>query len=203
VANGLRRTGQTRAGRAATNDSRQVSEQITALEEEKEKLEAKISLYGADFRAQSRPISLEAVQRAIPDNAAVIEFFSYRPLAARYTKLAEVFGQPHYVAYLLRRRGEVQGVELGEAKAIDEAAAAWRRALRDPRRKDIKSLARRVDELVMQPVRVLLGETQRVLISPDGALNLIPFAALVDEQNRYLVERYSFSYLTSGRDLLS
>jgi len=54
----------------------------------------------------------------------------------------------------------------------------------------------------MQPVRALLGETTQLLISPDGALNLIPFAALVDEQGRYLVERYSFSYLTSGRDLL-
>src|SRR5262249_44174872 len=37
---------------------------------------------------------------------------------------------------------------------------------------------------------------------PYGALNLIPFAALVDERGRYLVERYSFNYLTSGRDLL-
>ena len=30
----------------------------------------------------------------------------------------------------------------------------------------------------------------------------MPFAALVDEQQRYLVERFTFSYLTSGRDLL-
>ncbi|MGH9841138.1 MAG: CHAT domain-containing protein [Blastocatellia bacterium] len=30
----------------------------------------------------------------------------------------------------------------------------------------------------------------------------MPFATLVDERNQYLVERYSFSYLTSGRDLL-
>jgi CHAT domain-containing protein len=46
------------------------------------------------------------------------------------------------------------------------------------------------------------GEIRRLLIAPDGQLNLIPFAALVDEQRRYLVERYTISYLTSGRDLL-
>jgi CHAT domain-containing protein len=41
-----------------------------------------------------------------------------------------------------------------------------------------------------------------LLIAPDGSLNFVPFAALVDEQNQYLVERYSIIYLTSGRDLL-
>ncbi|MGH9843946.1 MAG: CHAT domain-containing protein, partial [Blastocatellia bacterium] len=46
------------------------------------------------------------------------------------------------------------------------------------------------------------GGTTRLLISPDGALNLIPFEALVDEEGRYLIEQYSFTYLTSGRDLL-
>ncbi len=54
----------------------------------------------------------------------------------------------------------------------------------------------------MQPVRALLGDATQLLISPDGELNLIPFAALVDEQRRYLIQRYSFTYLTSGRDLL-
>jgi len=59
-----------------------------------------------------------------------------------------------------------------------------------------------VDERVMRPVRKLLGETRQIFISPDGALNLVPFAALVDENDRYLIENYSLSYLTSGRDLL-
>jgi CHAT domain-containing protein len=54
----------------------------------------------------------------------------------------------------------------------------------------------------MRRVRTLLGPVRRIFIAPDGALNLIPFAALVDEAGRYLVKRYEFSYLTSGRDLL-
>src|SRR5262249_29910201 len=52
------------------------------------------------------------------------------------------------------------------------------------------------------PIRPLLGDSKQLLISPDGALNLIPFEALFDEHSSYLVERFSCTYLTSGRDLL-
>jgi len=51
-------------------------------------------------------------------------------------------------------------------------------------------------------VRELLGDAKQLLVSADGLLSLIPFAALVDEQGKYLIQRYSISYLTSGRDLL-
>jgi CHAT domain-containing protein len=42
----------------------------------------------------------------------------------------------------------------------------------------------------------------QLLVSPDGELNLVPFEALRDQPRHYLVERYTISYLTSGRDLL-
>jgi CHAT domain-containing protein len=74
--------------------------------------------------------------------------------------------------------------------------------LRDPRRRDTQQLARTLDQKIMQPLRPLLGDATHLLISPDGALSLIPFETLVDEQNRYLIERFSCTYLTSGRDLL-
>ena len=63
-------------------------------------------------------------------------------------------------------------------------------------------LARAVDHRIMQPIRPLIGDAKHLLVSPDGELNLIPFEALVDERGHYLLERYSFTYLTSGRDLL-
>ena len=66
-----------------------------------------------------------------------------------------------------------------------------------------KDAAREVDKKLMEPVRKLLGSQKQILISPDGNLNLLPFEALVDENNRFLVENYSFTYLSSGRDLLT
>jgi CHAT domain-containing protein len=54
----------------------------------------------------------------------------------------------------------------------------------------------------MRPLRAAIGDAARLLISPDGLLNLAPFEAFADEQGRYLIERYRMSYLSSGRDLL-
>jgi CHAT domain-containing protein/Tfp pilus assembly protein PilF len=177
-------------------------QQIKMLEEEKEDLEEEISNRSAGFYKRSIPVVLAEVQAAIPDDAALVEFAVYRPFDPRAPDNQRAYGEPRYVAYVIRKQGEVRWTELGEAKEIDHAVEELRKALRDPKRNDVKPLARAVDEIVMQGVRSLIGKATRLLISPDGALNLMPFEALVDEQGSYLVEHYSFTYLTSGRDLL-
>ncbi|MGH9843947.1 MAG: CHAT domain-containing tetratricopeptide repeat protein, partial [Blastocatellia bacterium] len=169
---------------------------VKKLEEQTGRLQGEISRRSAEFRPRLQPITLEAVQAAIPADAALIEFAVYRPYVNK------AYGKPRYVAYILRRQGEIQSRPLGEAGAIDEAIHKLRGALRDPRQKNVKELSRAVSEKVMQPVLPLLSGARQLLISPDGALNLIPFEALVDEQDQYLIGSYSFTYLTSGRDLL-
>jgi CHAT domain-containing protein/Tfp pilus assembly protein PilF len=172
--------------------------EIKRLEEQSEKLEAQISMRSAEFRVQSDPVTLESVQAAIPPGAALVEFVSYY----RYDAKKKRSGSQSYVAYVLKNQGEPLWADLGEAEKIDAAVRSFRDALRDPDRADVRPLARAVDEKIMQPVRALLGGARALLISPDGALNLVPFGALVDEQNRYLIEQYSLTYLTTGRDLL-
>jgi CHAT domain-containing protein/Tfp pilus assembly protein PilF len=177
---------------------------LEPLEAEVENLEVKLSARSAEFRAQAQPITLDAIQSALPAASALVEFVVYTPQDPRTEKSQP----PRYLAYLLAPQGQPRWVDLGEAAPIDQAVGAWRLALRG-NRIDAKRLAREVDEKVMRPVRSLLhpgqagsGEIDRLLIAPDGQLNLIPFAALVDEENRYLIERYTISYLASGRDLL-
>jgi CHAT domain-containing protein/Tfp pilus assembly protein PilF len=178
---------------------------VKPLEIEVDKLEEELSLRSARFRAQTQPVTIAAVQAALPADSALVEFSYFTPLELETGKNR----QPRYFAYLLAAQGEPKWVDLGEAAAIDRAVEGLRQALRG-NRVDAKRLARQVDEKVMQPVRSLLqpllqlgpGQIRHLLIAPDGSLNLIPFAALVDEQNQYLIERYNISYLTSGRDLL-
>jgi CHAT domain-containing protein/Tfp pilus assembly protein PilF len=175
---------------------------VKSTEGQREKLEAEISRLSAGFYQQTQPLTLSAVRSTIPNQAALIEFATYRPFDAKAKGDGKAFGEPRYIVYVLSNRQETQWKELGEAKTIDAMIDQWRRALRDPKQKDVQQRARAVDEKILQPVRNLLGGATHLLISPDGALNLIPFEALIDEQGKYLLERYAFTYLTSGRDLL-
>ncbi len=178
--------------------------QIKELEEQKEKLEQEISRRSSEFRSRIQPATISSIQAAIPENAALIEFAIYRPFDPKAVGNDEkkAFGEPHYVAYVVRRQGAIQWKDLGAAKTIDESTENFRQALRDVKRKDVAQLARIVDKKILAQLRPFLGDATHLLISPDGELNLIPFEALVDEKNQFLIENYSFTYLTSGRDLL-
>jgi CHAT domain-containing protein/Tfp pilus assembly protein PilF len=186
----------------ATVVSTESQAQIKALEEKREKLEDQISRRSAEFRAQKQAVTLDAIRRTIPERAALLEFVIYRPHRPKAVDDEGAYGEPRYAVCVIRRQGAALWQELGATKEIDQAVAALRQALRDPQRQDVSELARALDEKIMRPVRPLLGDATQLLISPDGALNLIPFEALVDEQNRYLIESFACTYLTSGRDLL-
>ena len=178
--------------------------EMLALEAERQKLEAQL---GARVRALPRsqtlgePVTLERVQEAIPEGAALVEILEYQPYEPFGPPVRSTWGKARYAAYVLRRGGDVAAVDLGEVERIDPLAAALLPSLAVAGR-DHRAAARRLDAAVMQPIRALLGETRWILLSPDGALNLVPFAALVDEHDRDLLESASFTYLTSGRDLL-
>ncbi|MBD2497806.1 tetratricopeptide repeat protein [Nostoc sp. FACHB-280] len=174
--------------------------QLEQLEAEKEKLEAAISVKSAEFRQQTQPLELAAIQAKIPKDAALVEIVQYKPLNVKAKTEAQRFGKPRYAAAVLRSSGEPKWVDLGEAAEIDKLAIDFRAALATG--KPFKKLARTLDEKLIAPIRPLLGDANHILISPDGQLTLIPFEALKDEQDKFLIQIYAFSYLTSGRDLL-
>jgi CHAT domain-containing protein/Flp pilus assembly protein TadD len=183
-------------------ESQQISDQISELEKDAQALEARIYDLSASSLGQAQAVTIEQIQRLIPEDAALVEMASYSPYNAQYKKQDDIWHPVRYIAYVLHRAGDPQWVDLGEANLIDEETESFLQALRNPNRSDVKQLARKLDQKIMAPIRKLLGTSRTILISPDGSLNLIPFGALVDEEGKYLIERFSLTYLTTGRDLL-
>jgi CHAT domain-containing protein len=141
---------------------------------------------------------LPRVQQRIPQGAVLLEMVKYRPTDPRNPKQ----GAERYGTYVIRPSGEPDYVDLGEAGQIDKLVGEFRAALSTPERLAFRDLGRRLDEVIMRPVRGKLGNATTLYVAPEGSLNLVPLGALVDEKGAFLLERYTINYLASGRDLL-
>ncbi len=156
--------------------------------------------------------SAEALRAQLPsrDAEAVVDIVLMNPMLSARAGV----GRPVYLAFVLRPGDEpLQLVYLGLVEEIDAAIAELRDHMQDAPRnlrfaseealvEEYKELAAALYAQVMAPLEEALGGARKILIAPDGELNRIAFETLVDEAGRYLIEDYTFAYLSSSSDLL-
>ncbi|HRI64689.1 MAG TPA: CHAT domain-containing protein [Polyangium sp.] len=172
--------------------------ELLALEKDVAQLEDVVSSKSAAYRLETQTATVDAVQKVLPEDAMYVEIIRRRLANLGYFAPGTT---EQYAVYVLGPKGSPRVIDLGDAGPIDDAVFKLRDALAEPSRKDVKALSRALDEKVMRPVRAALGSSKRLILAPDGNLNFIPFEALVDENDKFLIERWSISYVTSGRDL--
>jgi CHAT domain-containing protein/Tfp pilus assembly protein PilF len=178
-------------------------ERLDALAGEQERLEGQLSARSAAFRQAVAPVTLEGVRQGLPVDTVLMEWFRYQPFDPKAKDEKTRWGAPRYVAYVLRREGEPAAINLGAAQDIDKLVSDFRTALGDHAGTSYKEVAQELFRKLIKPLQSSLSGINRLLLAPDGALNLVPFAALIDEHGDYVAQRFELTYLTSGRDLLS
>lgn len=191
---------------AATREGR---DRLARLEEARRRLSAAVAERSAAYRAEQEPVSVEAIAAAMPAGAALVEVALFRPFlvpdagsAPRPGAAAVPWGDARYAAFVLRG-GEVSAVDLGPAREVDAPVERLRAALADPDlSRDPRPAGRDLFRRVLAPLAPLVGDARHLLWSPDGALQLVPLAALAGEDGRYVVQERLVTYLGSGRDLL-
>jgi len=183
---------------AADKDPAVLGADLAKLEKEVAQLEDIVSEKSVAYRIETQRPTVSTVQAMLPADAMYVEIVRRRLAGVGYFPQGT---SEQYLAYVLAPTGGPKTIELGDAAIIDEAVLKFREALSEPSRTDAKKLARVLDEKVMRPIRSVLGSSKRLIISPDGTLNFIPFEALVDENGQFLITRWSMSYVTSGRDV--
>ncbi len=190
------------AGPSATGDA-DFAKEVAALEDQIQKLELAVGKKSVAYRVVSQKIELAAVQKMIPADARLVEIVNYQPGDPGQTFKPNPVLQPRrYAAYVLASKGDPVLVDLGVASVIDEMVGKFRKAVADPDNDRAAELGNGLYALTMAKIVPALGTSTNVLIAPDGTLNVVPFSALVDDKQQFLIKRFTFTYLTSGRDLL-
>jgi CHAT domain-containing protein len=191
--------------KATGGDQAAFTKEVAALEDKIQALEGKVSKKSAAYRTVTQPINLDTIQKLIPKDARLVEFVNYQPydIKQTYAQLMSFTYKPrHYLAYVVGHTGDPIVVPLGEAAPIEAAVEKFRKALADPDNDGVNDLGKALDELTFAKIAPELGGATNILIAPDGALNVVPFSALVDDKGDYLIKKFTFTYLTSGRDLM-
>ena len=168
-----------------------------AILEELEAKELALARLSEEFREQkkARRASLDQLQAVLPDRTGLVEFRQYRPVDFETRDQ----GDPHFAALLVRPEQPPLLIDAGTVKRAERLLQAL---LDDqlPSRADNAAEA-----LHTQLFAGFAGELEaldKIYISPDGLLHLVPFDRLRLTDGRYWGERQALRALPTGRDLL-
>lgn len=176
---------------------------VATIESQIQKLEIEVGKKSTAYRASSQPIAFAAIQKLIPKQTRLVEMVNYQPVDPTQGYKRDAIMLPRrFAAYVLASSGDPVVIDLGPADAIDDAVEKFRKAVSNPKSTQVNDLGNALYKLTIGKVAPALGGAKELLLAPDGTLNVVPFAALVDDHQHLLLQSFTLTYLTSGRDLL-
>jgi CHAT domain-containing protein/tetratricopeptide (TPR) repeat protein len=170
------------------------------LEKEEQQLEASLAGKGVGSGKIRHALATGVldVREALAGDAALVEYVAYN----RYT--GHLGSEPAYGAVVLTRDGPCQWVPLGSATKIEAQVRLDQKYMRKRVREvALAEVLRGLYQSLCAPVLAALpGGIHRLIISPDGDLNFVSFATLLDGENHFFADDFELNYVSSGRDLL-
>lgn len=183
------------------------ADRVAEASQDKEAAEAALARASASFRERREQgrVGLDQVLAALPSGAALVAYRQFERLDA------DGAGHPHLVA-LVAASGAVHLVDLGDADAVSEDVAAWRRQLEAGFVPDgplataalraYRAAGERLRARIWDPVTPWIGDADPVFVVPDGDLHLVSFPSL-PVGDGFLVERdQRVHVLAAERDLV-
>lgn len=191
------------------------AKQREQLERSRRELEKKLVQESGTAAKVANPwVELASVRDKIPADSVLIDMARFGAVRFDARPGEQQWLPAHYVAWVIPRTGPIQIVDLGAAAEIDAMVQAARKTLEgtvdgleklETEKKlesDAAAKLAAVAKLVFESLRPHLGKATKLILSPDGELWLVPWAALPAGKDRYLVEDYSLRYVVTGRDLV-
>ncbi|MFL2504964.1 MAG: CHAT domain-containing tetratricopeptide repeat protein [Candidatus Azotimanducaceae bacterium] len=168
------------------------------LEKKVGALEAQLGRYSQRFRSSIAGHSVEELEKKMRHNSALVDMFVYgtedekKLLAGVVIKSAN--GNIDY-----------RVVEFGGMDKIEGSIEEYREIIQDEfaDEDELLDIGQSAYDILWAPVADLIGEINYVYIVPDGLTNVVPYNALINPEEDYLIEEMELHFLTSSSDILS
>jgi len=182
------------------------SSAIFELTQQEQKLTREIAQIVGSSVETAKWIELEEVRGKIDSEDVLVSFARTGHRDFQATGQDPAWKEERYLAWLIPAAdgGDVQVLDLGVASEIDDQLKHVRELVSNPGSSEQLTKAfQQLAEQVWQPIARKLPEgTSDLILSPDGALWLLPWSALPVGDDRFLIEDYSLRYVVSGRELV-
>lgn len=180
---------------SGTSGERSLEDLETLVKEKRRELMNLLG--GRDLTSGATELSLDALRQGLAEGEVLLDFLKYDQYAGKSDFVK------HY-AVAVTTRDAVAFFDCGEAGEIDDLVARLITlfAEGEPDDKAAHEILSALRRLLIQPVEGRLNGAKTLILSPEGSLSFIPFACLVDERDRFLIESYDLRYVASARELL-
>ena len=184
---------------ATTASPGEAAQRIQSLEEDLDRIQDTLAQQLTDFGQARRAltVTVEQVQAALPKNAVLVEYVRYQHY------LAKSRFELRYGAVVFSADAPPRWVTLGSARDIEASLRRYQRLVRKATDEEIAAILQKLYQEVWEPIdQEFPRGANEIIVSPDGQLNFLSFATLLDLNKCFVAEKYSIRYAASGRDLL-
>lgn len=172
------------------------AEVLYELEQKVNELQGRLGRASVRYRSSIASVTPDIIAASLDRDVAIVDFLSY-----------EEGGEGKMLAgVMISEDGEVRYgvVRLAGKEAIEEAVLGYRSMIQDDSadEDEILEAGQAAHAIIWQPVLDVIGDINYVYLIPDGILNILPFNAMVNDDEQYVIQSHDLHILTSGRDLL-
>ena len=194
-------------------------QKIATLRAKESELSRKLARQRPSLIDNAKWCSLGEVQSRIPDRAVLVEYVRITPWYFDTSTHTFPSTPDHYIAFVIPAEGggPVSLIDIGPATEIDELIESSRKMIAEDTGKNarletegeaiateaVHQLLGELAKRIYAPVAQELGDVEKLLLSPDSNLWLVPWAALpTGDGEEVLIEQFTLQMLTSSRTLL-
>jgi CHAT domain-containing protein/tetratricopeptide (TPR) repeat protein len=173
--------------------------EVSDLESEISLLQTKLAAnhLGRETKRRSLNIRMSDIALSLSRDSVIIDFFHFHDPKIKDQE-SECIG-----VIITGQDNKPALVRIDQPSAIHRSIEDLRKAINQGDAVGVEQAIAFLSAKLWLPIAAKIPQHANCLIiSPDGELNFLPFAALLDAQGKFLAETYDTAYIGSARDLV-